>query len=322
MDEPIAGEGTALEAPFSSERSPAAGGASAQAPAPVRDHRGAADAGESAEGLSGPGSPSPGWRAWTAPVALIGGLVLAAVGGLAVDLPALALGVKISTSHTPQGIALADTFVQDVAFVLAAVYCAQIGGRAVRAWQFGLRRPLAGWKPAVAGVLLLLTVFALLSVGWSEAFNPGREKVLNQLGSGVLTAALICVVAPFCEEFLFRGYIFTALRSWRGTLPAALITAVLFGGVHAGSAPVLDLVPLAALGFGLCLLYRRSGSLYPCMAAHSLNNSVAFASLANLSFGEGALLAAGALGGIALVVQAGRAAGLIAPESSSARAAA
>ena len=49
--------------------------------------------------------------------------------------------------------------------------------------------------------------------------------------------------------------------------------------MHAGSAPALDLVPLAALGFGLCLLYRYTGSLYPCIVAHSLNNSIAFASL-------------------------------------------
>jgi len=267
-------------------------------------------------------SPSTDWRPWTAPLALVAGLVLAAVSGLAIDLPALALGVKITSSHTPKGIAVADTFVQDLAFVVAAVYCAQIGGRVVRSWMFGLRRPGRGWKPASGWIVLLLVVFALLSVLWSAAFNPGREKVLNQLGSGVLTAALICVVAPMCEEFLFRGYIFTALRNWRGTLPAATITAVLFGAVHAGSAPLLDLVPLAGLGFGLCLLYRYTGSLYPCMIAHSLNNSVAFASLAGLNFAEGVLLALAALAGIAAVVLGCRRVGLIAPEALTARPAA
>jgi uncharacterized protein len=261
-------------------------------------------------------SPSPGWPPWTAALALVGGLVLAAVAGLAIDLPALALGVSISTSHTPRGIAIADTFAQDVAFVVAAVYCAQLGARTVRSWQFGLRRPGNGWTRAIGGVLLLLATFALLSAVWSQAFNPGREKVLNQLGSGVLSAALICVVAPMCEELLFRGYIFTALRNWHGTALAAVITALLFGGVHAGSAPALDLLPLAALGFGLCLLYRHTGSLYPCMAAHSLNNSVAFASLASLSVGAGVLLAVGALLGIVLVVAVGKRVGLIAPELS------
>ena len=267
------------------------------------------------------GSPTPPWRPWTAPVALIAGLVLAAVGGLVVDLPALAFGVKITSSHTPPGLAIADTFVQDLAFVLAAVYCARLGGRVVRAWQLGLRSPDAGWRSAGGRVLALLVAFLVLSVAWSAVFNPSEEKLLEQLGSNqsaallLLSAALTCVVAPICEEILFRGYIFTALRNWRGTLTAAVITGLLFGGVHAGSAPALDLVPLAALGFGLCLLYRRTGSLYPCFVAHSLNNSLAFSSLENWSW-QAPLLMAGSLAGIAGVVLLGKRVGLIAPRTS------
>jgi hypothetical protein len=74
----------------------------------------------------------------------------------------------------------------------------------------------------------------------------------------------------------FRGYFFTALRNWHGVWPAAIITGLTFGGIHAGSAPVGYLVPLAVFGFGLCLLYWRTGSLYPCIALHCLNNSIAF----------------------------------------------
>jgi membrane protease YdiL (CAAX protease family) len=231
-------------------------------------------------------SPEPGWPAWTAPLALLGGLVLAAVAGLVLDVPAaLIFGVKLTSEHFPPGLSIADTVVQDVGFVLAALYCAHLGGRVVRSWQFGLRRPGAGWRSASKLIVLLLVAFVVLSVGWSAIFHPEEETLLKSLGSNegdallVLSAALTCVVAPICEEFLFRGFIFTALRSWRGTLPAALLTGLVFGGVHYGSAPALDLVPLAGLGFGLCLLYRYNGSLYPCIVAHSLNNSVAFASL-------------------------------------------
>ena len=65
-----------------------------------------------------------------------------ASAGLLVDIPALALGVNDhELAHCRRGLEIADTVVQDVAFVLAAVFCAQLGGRAVRAWQFGLRRP-------------------------------------------------------------------------------------------------------------------------------------------------------------------------------------
>jgi membrane protease YdiL (CAAX protease family) len=258
------------------------------------------------------------WPAWSAPIALLGGLVLAALASLIIDLPALALGVKLSSSHTPPGLTIADTFVQDLGFVLAAVYCAQLGGRAVRAWQFGLRPPSSGWPAAVLMLVALLIAFVLLNIAWSAAVHPSEEKLLQQLGTNegtallLLSAALTCVVAPICEELLFRGFIFTALRSWCGTLPAALITGVLFGGVHFGSAPALDLVPLATLGFGLCLLYRYSGSLYPCIVAHSLNNSLAFSSLENWSW-QTPLLMVGAIAGVAAVVLAGKRVGLITP---------
>jgi membrane protease YdiL (CAAX protease family) len=231
-------------------------------------------------------APAPDWPPWTAPVALIAGVVLAALGGLIVDLPALALGVKLTSSHTPAGLAIADTFVQDLAFVAAAVFCAHLGVRRARGWQFGLRRPRVGWLSSAGMIVLLLVAFVVLTLVWQA-----------------LCAGLTCVVAPICEEFLFRGFIFRALANWRGALPAAAMTAVLFGAVHYGSAPKLDLVPLALLGFGLCLLYRASGSLYPCMAAHSLNNSVAFASLEKWSW-QMPLLMAAALAGVGAVMLA------------------
>ncbi len=266
-------------------------------------------------------SPDMDWSPWTAPVALVGGLLLAAVGALIVDLPAtLLFGVKISSSHTPAGIEIADTVVQDIGFVLAASYCAQIGGRVVRAWQFGLRRPGVGWPSAAGLLVFLLVAFLLFSVIWSAAVNPEKEKLLETLGTNeatsllLLSAGLTCVVAPICEEFLFRGYMFTALRGWHGTWPAAVITGLVFGVVHAGSAPALDLVPLAGLGFGLCLLYRYTGSLYPCIAAHSLNNSLAFAALEGWGW-QAPVLMAGALAAIAALVLLARRIGLITPEA-------
>jgi uncharacterized protein len=260
------------------------------------------------------GLPANDWRVWTGFAALLGALFLAAMGGLIVDIPAIVLGVKVSSSHTPAGLELADTVVQDVAFVLTVVLFARLGGRTVRSWQFGLRPTSA--RRAAGLVVLTILAFLLFSVIWAALVNTPKEKLLEQLGANqttlllALSALLTTVIAPISEEILFRGYIFAALSKWRGWLPAAAITGVLFGAVHAGSAPVADLIPLAVLGFVLCALYRRTGSLYPCIAAHSLNNSLAFGVLEKWGW-RTPLLMVGALATIWLLATISRQIGLI-----------
>jgi uncharacterized protein len=250
--------------------------------------------------------------------------LVAAVGSLFVDIPAVVFGVTISTTHVPGGVEIADTAVQDIGFVLVSLFFAHLGGRRVEAWQFGLR-PTPVWR-AVRLIALTLFGFLLFSIVWGDALNTGKEKLLEQLGAGentallVLSAGLTCVVAPICEEFFFRGYIFSALRNWRGTWPAAVLTGLLFGGVHAGSAPGVDLLPLAVLGFGLCLLYRYTGSLYPCIAVHSLNNSIAFGGLETWSLTGVIALMVSALGLIWLIALALKRVGVISPEPAGAEA--
>lgn len=263
------------------------------------------------------------WPAWTGLVVLLAALVLAAVAGLIVDIPAVVAGVKVSSSHTPHGLVLLDTFVQDIMFVVAAVVFAGLGGRVVRSWQFGLRPTPA--RRAAGLVVLTIFAFLLFSAIWAVALNEStKEKLLEQLGANetvlllALSALLTTVVAPVCEEMLFRGYIFAALSKWKGWLPGAAITAVLFGAVHAGSAPVVDLVPLAALGFFLCVLYRRTGSLYPCIATHSLNNSFAFVSLEGWRWTAAPALMAGSLAAIWLIWLLARRVGAIADAPSTA----
>jgi hypothetical protein len=264
--------------------------------------------------LDEPAEPQGGWRPWTAWAALLAALVFAAVGGLVVDIPAALLGVDIS-HKLPAGLELADTFVQDAGFIAAAFVFAGIGGRTVRAWQLGLR-PTA-WGRALGGVVATIVAFYVFTALWTSLVNVSEpEKLLEQLGAEhnaallVGSALLTCVVAPISEEILFRGFFFRALSNWRGWLPAALVTGLVFGGIHAGSAPAVDLVPLAALGFALCVLYRRTGSLYPCIAAHALNNSIAFGAEEHWGW-QIPVLALAALATIAALALALRRAGAI-----------
>lgn len=261
-------------------------------------------------------SPVTSWRWWLGPLALLAGLTFALIASLIVDIPAAILGVHVMAKKTPPGIVLVDTLLQDVIFVATAVAFARIGGEAVRSSQLGLR-PTPFRRAAVA-VVAMLIAFYFVSVIWSEIVHGKEEKLLEQLGTNESTALLIgsaaltCVIAPMSEELLFRGFIFTSLRNLRGPWPAAVVTGVLFGAVHAFSAPVEYLLPLAALGFALCLLYRATGSIYPCFVAHAINNSIAFGSLEGWGWQVPVLLVC-ALAAIWGLVKVGKGVGLIAP---------
>lgn len=264
--------------------------------------------------VSGPA----GWPPWTAPLALVGGLVLALFGGLLIDIPAVIFGVSVTAKHVPPGLEIADTVAQDAGFVVAAIFCAQLGGRKAQAWQFGLR-PTRFWR-AVRIMALTLVAFLVFTATWGALLGTHeKEKLLEKLGTHqsaillLLSAGLTCVIAPICEELLFRGYIFPALSNWKGPWPAAVMTGLVFGAIHAGSAPAVDLVPLAALGIAFCVLYRATGSLYPCIAAHSLNNSLAFGSLEGWGWGIPLLMVI-SLGLIALLAFTLRGLGVIGEE--------
>lgn len=305
-----------MESPFPAERLPDAG-----EPMPVLPPVSGPPVGPPVAGapVSDPPVSGPfGWRPWTAPAALLAGVVLAAVGGLIVDIPAaLFFGVKISSAgKLPAGLEIINTAVQDIAFVGAVVIFAQLGGRTLKTWQIGLR-PIPLWR-AVGLVLLTVVVFFIFTGIWSAVVEVStKEELLKQLGANestlllIASAVLTCVVAPVCEEILFRGYFFAALSNWHGWLLAAIVTGLVFGGVHYGSAPVVDLVPLAFLGFALCVLYHRTRSLYPCMATHIVNNSIAFGALEEWSAGQTALLMLAALAIVGTLVLLLRRTGVI-----------
>jgi len=211
-------------------------------------------------------------------VALIAGFSAAIFGYIVIGVVAGAAGADFD--DPPAGVTIAATILQDGALVVSALLFARLVARP-RPWHFGLRRAALG--PSVGWTLLAWVGFIVFSAGWVAALDLERNDELpGSLGADDSTLALIgvgflvTVVAPVAEEFFFRGYYFTALRSWRGPWLAAVLTGLTFGAIHLGSAPVGYTVPLAVFGFALCLLYWRTGSLYPCIVLHALNNSLAF----------------------------------------------
>ncbi len=226
-----------------------------------------------------PSPVGPGWKAWTAWAALIGGFTAAII--LAVFLGLFASIFGSSLSDPSPAVNILSTVLQGLCLIGAAYVFARATGGS-RPWDFGLRSTRL--MPAIGWSALTWLSFLLVTVGWTALIGAQdkQDTLPKELGVDdsqvalVAAAILVCVIAPIAEEFFFRGFFFTALRSWKGIWPAAIITGIIFGAIHGGSSDPAFLLPLGFFGFALCLLYVKTGSLYPCIAVHSLNNSLAF----------------------------------------------
>jgi uncharacterized protein len=224
-------------------------------------------------------SRAPRWKPWGSVLALILGFAGAIAGAVVIGVVAAIFGADFA--DPPPTVTILSTIAQDACLIGAALVLARLAQRPLPR-HFGLRRtrlwPAVGWSLVAWFGFYAFTAAFIAILG----LNPPEDSLPQELGvedstvALVAVAILVAVVAPVAEEFFFRGYFFGALRNWRGIWPAAVITGLVFGGIHAGSSDPAYLVPLAAFCFALCLLYVRTGSLYPCIGLHCANNSVAF----------------------------------------------
>jgi hypothetical protein len=227
-------------------------------------------------------SPEPYVPLWT-PFAVLGVvLILVSLFGLAVYgvLHSTDPSVKDS-SDLPDAATLGLTLLQDAILLLGAWVAVKLTLHRADLGFFGLRpvrdvRNAAKWAAIVFGGFWAVTVVLALIFG-----QPADQQLVTDIKAqqslAVLVSygVLICVVAPFVEEFFFRGFMFTVFRRRLGVGWAALLVGLIFGASHA-PAPAISLIALGAFGIGLCLLYWRTQSIIPCMALHALNNSITF----------------------------------------------
>lgn len=247
---------------------------------------------------------APRWKPYGVLIAFALGLAGTLAGALVIGGLAVAFGAD--PDALPSGVNVGLTFAQDLAFVGAALFVASTIARP-EPWQFGLRGTRAA--PFVGWTLVAFVAFNAFGAIYGELAGIGpQEELPDALGADggvvalVVAAFLVTVVAPFAEELFFRGYVFGALRNWKGMWVGAVLTGLLFGAIHVGSAPdALYLPLLAVFGFILCLLYVRTRSLYSCIVLHAINNSLAFAGTRDGWDWEIAVLLTGSLGTIALL---------------------
>lgn len=160
-------------------------------------------------------------------------------------------------------------------------------------WFFSLRKYGASWRTlgfrrtTLTHMLLLAPMAVALSWGFdisytyalelfeAEAFIPKQEAIEEAFEESTFKPLLyidINVLAPVSEEILFRGFILAGLAFTLGRVSGALISSVLFSAVHID----IDVMPpIFVFSMLLAWLYIRTGSIWPPIAAHALNNMIA-----------------------------------------------
>jgi membrane protease YdiL (CAAX protease family) len=98
----------------------------------------------------------------------------------------------------------------------------------------------------------------------------------NSIASRYTLAFAAAVTAPFVEELVYRGVLYSALRKTIGMLWAVAIVSILFAGVH-----VLEyynnvgvILVISLLSLCLTILRAYTGKLLPCYIIHLIFNGI------------------------------------------------
>lgn len=188
---------------------------------------------------------------------------------------------SLASNLTVQGLLALNLFAVAIGF--AALRPSTGGPSAGPFQQLGLR----GFAASALGVAAL-TYFAYIvfAVIYASIVEPEQEDFTRELGldeggiAAFVAGALIVVAAPISEEVFFRGFMYGGLRRRMPMWAAAILSGLVFGLLHYTGPDSIGVVPqLAVLGVLLAWLYERTGSLWPPVLLHALNNGIALAVL-------------------------------------------
>ena len=167
------------------------------------------------------------------------------------------------------------------AFFLGAVYFYAGVKRAATIQQLGFLPPegnrpyllaLGAW---IVGIVILIAWGLITEIIGIDLFKipaPASELVDYSGIQLMFSIIVIGLFGPFCEEIFFRGFALPVFARRYGLWGGILISAALFSAFHFS---IGALVPIFIFGIVLAWLYVRTGSIYPSMVAHAVQNIVA-----------------------------------------------
>jgi membrane protease YdiL (CAAX protease family) len=126
----------------------------------------------------------------------------------------------------------------------------------------------------VLPICIGLVSLMLLIVPGHYVKTPRLIELLPTISAGWKVAIVVStvVLAPLCEELLFRGLLQSMLRRWASPAVTIAISSIVFGLVHVADQPQ-NTPSLIVLGIVLGIAYERSGRLWTSIGIHALFNA-------------------------------------------------
>jgi membrane protease YdiL (CAAX protease family) len=207
----------------------------------------------------------------------------------------LSLGIVLASTIEYWGAAIAPEHRRFIQMIIMSL--AFQGGAMV--WVlFFLRERNASWSEAFglgndAGRALVLAAaiaVLVLPVAWFLQhvsaqimtllrMDPVQQTAVQHLQTApslphqIYFALMALLVAPFVEEVLFRGIIYTTVKQAGYERLALWGTSIIFGVIHGN---VLSFLPLVFLALVFTWLYERTNNLLAPIFAHALFNAANF----------------------------------------------
>ena len=104
-----------------------------------------------------------------------------------------------------------------------------------------------------------------------EFFNSDYSKtIIESLNNNlIIIFFLACIVAPICEEIIFRGFVYKLINSKYTIKHAIIINSILFGIIHFDPSAI---IPATILGLSLSIIRYKTKSVISTVIMHSLHN--------------------------------------------------
>lgn len=166
-----------------------------------------------------------------------------------------------------------------VQLLIAGMIVVAMKSEHARGENIGLKNFTRWSVPMAIGFLLianlaLASLQAMIATGSPESFVEFGALLPSTLAEK-LTWVLLCAVVAVCEEVTFRGYVMTRMtqiangRIWLGILVSTLSFAS--GHLYQGFG---GFAIIFVYGLMFCALCLYTGSLYPAMIAHFLQDAM------------------------------------------------